>query len=325
MAEVDIAHNSSSEAQQVPALKLTEDLSIGVEDPEEGPAFGYIFDIAVSDNGEIYVLDYGFFRVQVFSASGALLRTISRQGEGPGEVSNPSAIALGPDNLFYIADNSRIKVFSASGESLDEFVAKEATGRIRGLAIGADGCLYVSSSNLMEQKIIHKYNSDHKWVSSYCNSFAVGQNVDVRLERVGAGGFIDLTSDGNLLYAPMCHYEIRLFTPSGELLRRMFRETDFIQLPRVEFTAESTTYESIGGCTGIVSLPSGAFLCTAIDLRNSDEFKTLVDCFTPQGKLQASHDWDANFKILCVDNLGKVYAAHFDGECPRVVRYSVNW
>lgn len=325
-AEVAISHNTSEEARQVPTLQLREDLSIGAYSEEEGPTLGRIGDITVSPNGEIYVLDMGFYRVQVFSASGSPLRTISKKGEGPGEISNPSAIALGSHDLLYISDGSRIKIFTPSGEYVEEFLASEATGNIRGMAVDTDGSLYVSSCNLIEQKLVHKYGPDHKWIMSFCDSFAVGQDIDVRVERFAAGGSIGLTSDGNLLFAQKHPYEIRLFTPSGELKRQVFRETDFVRLPGVEITDDGITYTDRGGCYGIVSLPSGAFLCTAMKQRTGEEGgDTLVDCFSPEGRLLASHRWPDRFIIKCADGRGRVYAAHLVGEYPRVVRYIANW
>jgi hypothetical protein len=326
-ASVETTRNSSAEARRVPALQLTEDLSIGAYSDEDGPAFGRIGGIAVSASGEIYVLDLGFYRVQVFSASGSLLRTISNQGEGPGEIARPSAIALGPHDLLYVSDGSRIKLFGASGEYLEEFLASKATGYIMGMAVDADGSLYVSSFNQLEQKLVHKYGPDHKWILSFCDSFAVGQDIDVRVERFAAGGSIGLTTDGNLLFAQKHPYEIRLFTPGSELLQRVFRETDFVKLPDVEITEGSVTFTDRGGCHGIVSLPSGAFLCTAVKqrTREQEEGETLVDCFSPEGRLLASHRWSGLFIIKCADSLGRVYAAHLFGEYPRVVRYRVAW
>jgi hypothetical protein len=56
-------------------------------------------DIAVDDDGAIYVLDYLLAHVVVVSPSGKLLRTIGRHGSGPGEFALPRSFVLSGDTL----------------------------------------------------------------------------------------------------------------------------------------------------------------------------------------------------------------------------------
>ena len=67
------------------AWRLVEELGLGnvVGDGPEG--FGDIHDIAVDPTGQIYVLDAGSKEVRAFGRDGAYLRTMAREGEGPGE------------------------------------------------------------------------------------------------------------------------------------------------------------------------------------------------------------------------------------------------
>ena len=67
------------------AWRLVEELRLGnvMGDGPEG--FGDIQDIAVDPTGRIYVLDVASEEVRVFGGDGAYLRTMAREGEGPGE------------------------------------------------------------------------------------------------------------------------------------------------------------------------------------------------------------------------------------------------
>lgn len=56
-------------------------------------------DIAIGDDGAIYVLDYLLAQVVVFSPSGELLRTVGRHGSGPGEFELPRSFLLSADTL----------------------------------------------------------------------------------------------------------------------------------------------------------------------------------------------------------------------------------
>ncbi len=73
-------------------------------------------DIAVSDNGQLYILDGSQHRVVVLSSEGKRLFTFGKQGSGTGELNLPMAISVVADRVF-IADtgNHRIAVFELHG------------------------------------------------------------------------------------------------------------------------------------------------------------------------------------------------------------------
>jgi hypothetical protein len=59
--------------------------------------FGVVPRIMVDDSGEIYVLDSQLHEILVFDNGGEWLRTIGREGEGPGEFRNPGDMFHSPD------------------------------------------------------------------------------------------------------------------------------------------------------------------------------------------------------------------------------------
>jgi hypothetical protein len=63
--------------------------------PEE--FFGVISDIVADEQNHFYVLDAQLSEVRIFDQSGMYLRTIGREGEGPGEFRRPSDLNLMPD------------------------------------------------------------------------------------------------------------------------------------------------------------------------------------------------------------------------------------
>ena len=76
-------------------------------------------------NKHVFVAEYGNHRILVFTLDGQLIRTIGSQGSGPGQFSNPTAVAFAPDEDgdMYVLDrsNSRIQVFNANGVYQREF------------------------------------------------------------------------------------------------------------------------------------------------------------------------------------------------------------
>lgn len=99
------------------AWTLVEDLRIGSVD-EQGPAlFGEIAAVEPDPLGRIWVLDRQAKELRVFDGRGAHVRTVGREGGGPGEFRDPIGMAWGPGAQLWIADpaNARFSVFDTAG------------------------------------------------------------------------------------------------------------------------------------------------------------------------------------------------------------------
>ena len=106
--------------------------------------------IAVT-NEDIFVVDTGNERVQVFGRDGSFKRAFGGNGSAPGQMIEPVGIAIGPDGLVYVADsgNGRISVFTQEGEAVTQWVVDAWTGHLffePYLVFGRDGLLYATSS-----------------------------------------------------------------------------------------------------------------------------------------------------------------------------------
>ncbi|MFB6098948.1 MAG: 6-bladed beta-propeller [Salinibacter sp.] len=85
----------------------------------EGESFYFdgIPDVAVADDGRMYVLDWNARHIKVLAPNGSLLRTIGREGRGPGEFQAPRFAVVSRTDSLYVLDsrNGRISVFTTSG------------------------------------------------------------------------------------------------------------------------------------------------------------------------------------------------------------------
>ena len=60
--------------------------------------------IALDAQGLIYVADAGHHRVAVLDQDGKLVRSIGKEGTGPGEFTSVEDVAIGPDNKLYVLE-----------------------------------------------------------------------------------------------------------------------------------------------------------------------------------------------------------------------------
>ena len=85
--------------------------------------------------GNLYVLDPATSRVVVVGPSGDLVRTVGREGEGPGEFQSPAAIMVWRDGRFGVVDMGHVayQLFGPDGE-LERFVRMSSAAGDIGIA-----------------------------------------------------------------------------------------------------------------------------------------------------------------------------------------------
>jgi uncharacterized protein (TIGR03663 family) len=78
-------------------------------------------DLAVAENGNVYVADTGNKRVQVFDRDLQYLRAFGGAGVVEGRLDEPVGVTIGTDELLYVADtwNRRVQLFTLDGRSVE--------------------------------------------------------------------------------------------------------------------------------------------------------------------------------------------------------------
>jgi len=111
-------------------------------------------DVVVAPNGDIFVTDSHRTtdgppplnnRVVKFTKEGTFVKAWGTKGSGPGELSEPHAIAMDSRGRLFVGDreNNRIQIFDQDGKYLDEW---RQFGRPSGIFITADDTIYVADS-----------------------------------------------------------------------------------------------------------------------------------------------------------------------------------
>jgi hypothetical protein len=212
---------------------------------EDATVFGVILQALTDEEGNLYLLDLQLSQVFVYSPEGKLLRTLSREGEGPGEVRNPT-------DMFFMADGSLGLVQTFPGKvvklKLDNTPAgtlepKGADGTAGGILVIIDGdwrggnlvfagmnvILGNPQSQQTRKSFLAGYGEDgvekaRYWEKSQFMDLANlhldegdQYNVFPRRWDIAANGDVYVATDRN-------QYSVSVFAPDGTLKRVIERE-----------------------------------------------------------------------------------------------------
>jgi len=127
---------------------------------EEGESYSFEFmwpdkpwhfndpvDVAIDNNGCVYVVDEDNDRVQKFTSDGEFITKWGSDGSGDGEFLWPSGIAVDGSGNVYVADtrNHRVQKFTADGEFITKFGGHGLLAHPEDVSICPDGKVYVAT------------------------------------------------------------------------------------------------------------------------------------------------------------------------------------
>jgi hypothetical protein len=164
----------------------------------EGGVLGNVAAVAEGPGATLYVLDNHFQKVVVFNPDGTLRRVIlGGTGQGPGEFTRPSSLAVSEDGYVFVLDRSaaRIHVFDTSG--VFEQAIRLQVPNAHSLAI-AGGRLYVSKLfPRAGQAAVIVLDEHGERVDSLVSTSA----REAELSEFGSVGRVTRGADGQVLFA----------------------------------------------------------------------------------------------------------------------------
>jgi hypothetical protein len=145
-SDVSHVHNGAMSRDGIQTVELRELWRVGNE--EDGIFFGRVPRVDVDRAGNIHILDAQLCQVHVYSPGGELLRTLFREGEGPGEALGPRDMLLMPDGGVGLVLESQgmVKFVDASGDPAGSLRLGGTEGGIYALVsgAGADGAVVLA-------------------------------------------------------------------------------------------------------------------------------------------------------------------------------------
>ena len=187
--------------------------------------FSMAANLALDANGDIYVLDGGNGRVQVYDHSGKFINMWGSQGSGDGQfnllvheavTSVIGGIVVDKNKHVYVGDglNARIQEFDSRGNFLMKWGSHGSNDgqflSVVDLALDAQGNIYAVDENRDD---IQKFDPQGKFILKFGEEGAgPGQLTDT--------GDITIGPDGNLYIADYGNNRIEVFSLDGKYLRQ---------------------------------------------------------------------------------------------------------
>jgi hypothetical protein len=121
--------------------------SLSTRDTSDAAArFGYPLDIAISEFGDLFVLDGENLRVMKFSSTRFFECSFGDINSGEGKLSNPTKLVVTTSRIF-VVERTRIAVFDYFGNYLGS-IGKGVVSDLNGFTLLANGCLAVSNDTI---------------------------------------------------------------------------------------------------------------------------------------------------------------------------------
>ncbi|MGD9347465.1 MAG: 6-bladed beta-propeller [Candidatus Aminicenantes bacterium] len=321
-------------------LVLEEDFKIGDSEVEEEMIAQVTF-FVVDEKGSIYALDWKANNIKVFDNSGKFVRTIAKQGQGPGEINFPSGLLITPDKELMVEDagNRRLAYFTLEGEFLRNVSVADKTSLTNLVMDNAGNYLgrqfIIEEGNMFFE--IRKFDKD---LNSLFTIEKIPFNIrDPLKDKFNVFDFVQIylfDSKGHIYYGNPKEYEIRIFSPEGKLRKKISKkfkpekilEEDIEKIldripdmgfgvrERIEFPKEFPAYEAY-------TMDEKGRLIVRTYNKAEEEDNVYLDIFDAEGKYIAQFPTKVNPRLW---RKGKMYGIEETDEGFIVIkRYTVSW
>ncbi|WP_245363913.1 S-layer homology domain-containing protein [Cohnella thailandensis] len=154
----------------------------------------------------IYVLDADNKRIQIFDETGAYLDTWAI----PNSDGGVEDIKIGNGKVYVVSQNYNIHIFnSADGTAVSKSIYSLMSGRRPvGLAIGADGRLYITGAKISTSTL----NSGIYILDSNANNIVETIDID---SMTDSSSRLDIDKDGKFYVTDMFSYAVRIYGSDG--------------------------------------------------------------------------------------------------------------
>jgi hypothetical protein len=234
---VPVVANTDQPRDGVVDMKLTELWRRGGDDDEV--FFGLVLKALSDDEGNVYLLDQQLSEVKVFDPEGELIKTLSREGDGPGEVRQPTDMLWMPDGTLGIVQTFPGRIIKVDREGLpagDYKTGEEGAIVAMVEARQGGGNLVIGSIDI---EVAPAGQTRHLYIASFDESgveqarytgFTVTWDFSDMVFREREQYFVlfgkwDLMRDGRVIAVPDFYdYKFNVYAADGTVERTVTRE-----------------------------------------------------------------------------------------------------
>ncbi len=215
-------------------FSIEEDLSIGEAEGRKEYMFSQARDIAVDEEEKIYILDIKECHIKVYSKNGEYLKTIGKEGQGPGEMQLPGALVITPQQEILVNDSSARKLhfFTLDGKFLRAvsqtkmflFSSPKADQKgniVAGYMIAGQEVIYDLKKFDSQLKDLFTIFSTRILKYPYLNPF---------IPRC----YWEVTKEDNIIWGFPDKYELQVLNPDGKLLKKIVKDHTPVKITQEE-------------------------------------------------------------------------------------------
>jgi hypothetical protein len=220
-----------------PGLSLIKERQIGALDGPAELTFAGISDIAVNNNGEIYIADRRLAEIRKFDKDGKCILTFGRKGQGPGEFQSIRLLSIAPSGEVIVYDDmlGRISIFADTGELRTTTKKLLETEWISAERIFCSDSGYILFGKVGEGlPLFHEFGEDWSFKGSFI-AYEPIDNKDFETAWLNfSPGYCDFQGSGDILYTKPFHDNRLLHYQDRKLTRIIERRSDIKKPYEVE-------------------------------------------------------------------------------------------
>jgi len=287
-----------SPAPGTPTRLILEELyTVGGGDSPDA-SFVSVTGLDVLPDGTVYVVDSKDSRVKVFDAAGKFVRVFGRQGQGPGEMNQPTGILISPEKEVLVEDllNRRLAVFGLDGVFLRHVSTAKAFG-INGIQMDGRGTIVAQSMGLAEGgKValeVKTYDAEFNPKVKLA-SFEMQVAGGAKINPFSAMDLLCVLGRDGLLYLGSARaYEIRVVSADGKPVKTIARDHDPVPFTQVDKDEMLKRLSGVpGGAVNLKDMVQFPDLYPPFsDFLLTDEGRLLVKTFE-KGPAEKEYYWD---------------------------------
>ena len=236
-------------------VNLDLSLEVGGDDVEDDDAILYApSGFALDAAGNIYILDYKLHCIKIFDPSGDYLKTIGREGEGPGEFRGAAGIAIDASGRIITHDfmNKRFQIFGPDGEYLDSHLFQDNVDDMvaapnGGIYLGVQEFDYMDPSGVNSLRLLRMSEDFSESITIDSTSvklwkmITVGNGVTMATVPYPPYMHWALSGNGNIIVGRSDKYFLRILSADYEQLGEIKRD---IEAPPVTEEDKEDYYRS---------------------------------------------------------------------------------